>query len=76
MRLLSFPLCVYIAVICTHKSFVTGNDVTITSMYGDVKGNVENTLSVPVARFLGIPYAQPPSGTSNLFKYSKLVINH
>ncbi|XP_064472745.1 acetylcholinesterase-like [Ornithodoros turicata] len=52
--ILHFILCVATAV---------ATDITVCTTGGRIRGAVEQTRGIPIARFLGIPYAKPPVGS-------------
>ncbi|XP_005098831.1 acetylcholinesterase [Aplysia californica] len=49
---------------CLHRGQRAADDgfLMVNTSYGTLRGKVDSTPSVPVAKFLGIPYAKPPTG--------------
>ncbi|XP_005098834.3 acetylcholinesterase [Aplysia californica] len=49
---------------CLHRGQRAADDgfLMVNISYGTLRGKVDSTPSVPVAKFLGIPYAKPPTG--------------
>ncbi|XP_064475855.1 cholinesterase 1-like [Ornithodoros turicata] len=48
-------------IFCVATAVAT--DITVCTTGGRITGAVEPTWGIPIARFLGIPYAKPPLGT-------------
>ena len=46
----------------TASQVLSADYVTVTTSYGQVRGQVDKQMSLPVNKFYGIPYAAAPVG--------------